>query len=73
MPDVSSAELVPKKKKKGCFCSKEGNPNHYCMSEQSSSLYNFYNPCVELYQTSAGDGPPPSALSVLEPIAVTVD
>lgn len=72
MPDVSSAELVPKKKKKAVSVLKKATQIIIVCQNSLPSCIISITPCVELYQTSAGDGFP-SALSVLEPIAVTVD
>lgn len=71
MPNVSSAELVPKKKKTVSVQKKATQINIVHQNSLPFCIISI-TPCVELSQTSAGDGFP-SALSVLEPIAVTVD
>lgn len=71
MPNVSSAELAPKR----LFLFSRRQPKSssliLCQNSLPFSIISI-RPCVELDQSSAREGFP-SALRVLEPIAVTVD
>lgn len=59
MPDVSSAELVPKKKKiKAVSVLKKATQIIIVCQNSLPSCIISITPCVELYQTSAGDGFP---------------
>lgn len=73
MPDVSSAELVPNKNKNRLFLFSRRQPKIIIICQNSLPFFiTSLRPWVELYQSSARDAFP-SALRVLEPVAVTVD